>query len=217
MLHTTKKLHKQSVLDPNKQQYYIHTNNNIDTNKHIHRNKDTETTTTTDDEETAVLLVPTILPTSTTTTTKWISRVASVAGVMMLVVAGGTVWMGDGGIATTTAEGLVVATEARKDDYCVPAVGAFGGASKTNGKLFIHIHPFQTCYQNGEEAKYCWSNSYHMYGHPLNPPIDRYFQCVPVGGHWHDLDPKYVNTPGVDPTANPKRCGQPCQKMNNMA
>ena len=198
MLHTTKKLHKQSVLDPNKQQYYIHTNNNIDTNKHIHRNKDTETTTTTDDEETAVLLVPTILPTSTTTTTmdgrstKWISRVASVAGMMML-----------GGI-TTTAEGLVVATHGGVP--CVPASldATFSGVSATGNS---HYFPFQTCYQNGDKREYCWTNAYYRIAGP-NLGGKEYMPCRPVGDDWGRLDPRFVN-----PVTHPFSCGKPCQSL----
>ena len=158
-----------------------------------------------DDEETAVLLVPTILPTSTTTTTKWISRVASVAGVMMLVVAGGTVWMGDGGI-TTDAEGLVVATQGGVP--CVPAAldATFSGVSATGN---AHYFPFQTCYQNGDKREYCWSNAYyHIVG--AHRDGKEYMPCRPVGDDWGRLDPRFVN-----PVTHPFSCGKPCQSLKH--
>ena len=197
---------RNSSIDPNNQQYYIHTNNNIYTNKHIHRNRNTDTTTTmmkpatkmmsyqkSDDEETAVLLVPTILPTSTSTTTKWISRVASVAGVMLLVVAGGTVLMGDGGITTTTVEGLVVATQDGTE--CVPAAldatfyDSYPGSS---------IVPFQSCYQWGNDNLYCWTNS-HLFTEGRGVGYD---PCWPVGDGWH-----------YHPNTHPNSCGKPCQVL----
>jgi hypothetical protein len=54
---------------------------------------------------------------------------------LLLVVAGGAIWMPDQGRTTTvTAEGLVVAYA---PNNCVPATGTFGGVSTTDstGKL----------------------------------------------------------------------------------
>ena len=72
-----------------------------------------------EDEPAAALLpVRTILPTASTTTmtrdrrsSKWIGRMASVAGMLLLVVVGGTVVLRDGN-TTIATEGLVVATAA---------------------------------------------------------------------------------------------------------
>ena len=179
-------------------------------------------------------------PTTTTRSYCWWKwMIAIVAGMMMLMMAGsGAVWMrpegssdppavyekreslqerlvrereerarhrlGGGRTSTTTtaAEGLIVATQ--RDNPCLPAGGAFSGVSTTTNK---QRDPFETCYQYGKEEKYCWTKSYrNVLRHGFSP-------CVPDprGGVWQTLDPKYVNTPGVDPNTNPKRCGPPCQ------
>ena len=102
--------------------------------------------------------------------------------------------------------------DVRDPGACHPASGAFGGVSTTTsiGKNSA----FETCYQLAEEVKYCWTKSYKSPGCTLNPyeeNDDGFYQCAPNGAAWHDLDPQYVNTPGVDPETNPKRCGPPCQ------
>ena len=80
---------------------------------------------------------------------------------------------------------------------CLPATGdIFSGVSKTEtggGDRY----PFETCYQNGNEAQYCWSKS-----HRLNTIMS---ECRPYGGDWHPVDPKYVN-----PVTHPYSCGAPC-------
>ena len=90
---------------------------------------------------TAVPLVATNLPPTTTTIDHRSKRmlvavVAGLAGTTMLVVAGGVVRM-----IETNDTGLTSA-----------------------GKLVWsgHKHPFETCYQYGDTAKYCWSHSYYQ-------------------------------------------------------
>ena len=157
-----------------------------------------------EDEETAVLLVPTILPTETTMMTTTMdrrsskTRLAIVAG-MILMVAGGTVLLQDGG---TTAEGLIVATQGVP---CEPATGTFGGVSTTT--FFGKDNPFQTCYQYGDDKKYCWSNSTprstcNYYGCDTS-----WYECrpKPKHGEWDDVNPKYV--------VPYKTCGPACTDM----
>ena len=69
--------------------------------------------------------------------------VAIVLGMMMLA-AGGTIWLRDG--EKPAAEGLVVVF--RPDDYqCLPADGTFSGKSVTTSPPFGEKDPFETCYQ----------------------------------------------------------------------
>ena len=139
------------------------------------------------------------------------------AGILLVLgVAGGAVWLRDVG-------------KRRKCDGCTPCVPApdtFSGISETAGtwKWSGRTDPFETCYQFRDTDIYCWSHSYYdSWG-------TDWFECIPrpqyeneVAGlgtpsHvWHDIDPKYVNTPGVDPNINPKRCGPPCQDMYQQA
>ena len=173
------------------------------------------------DDDAAVPFGTTILPPPTTTTTVrsfWSLIIIVAAGtIMLLVVAGGTVWIlntTDSSITTTTtAEGLVVVME--RKGPCLPASReeVFGGVSVTKGFWGGRGYAFETCYQLGPEEKYCWSKSWYGEGEFI-----QWFQCVPkpINGAWHDLDPKYVNTPGVDPNINPKRCGDPCQDMYHL-
>ena len=155
-----------------------------------------------DDDAAALLLGTTILPpppTTMTTTVRsfWSLIIIVVAGMLLLAVAGGTVGMletTDGGrTTTTTAEGLVVVMERKSP--CLPASReeAFGGVSVTNGFWGGRGYAFETCYQLGNEEKYCWSKSWYGEGEFI-----QWFQCVPkpINGAWHDLDPKYVLTPG---------------------
>ena len=99
-----------------------------------------------DENETAVLLVTKITPLPTTTTSghgsKW--RVALVAGMLLLLVACGVVWMRpERSSYTTAAEGLVVATQGHTP--CLPATSTFRGISETTsvGKSYA----FETCYK----------------------------------------------------------------------
>ena len=169
-----------------------------------------------EDDDTTPLLVPTILPSATTTTTrssrssKRIIMVVVVAAMTMLVVTGGTVWLQNGSSYTTAAEGLVVATHDNVD--CIAPIDAtFGGTSTTT--TIGNFDAFQTCYQYGNEKKYCWSNSCTA----INFFQTLHYQCVPKGrrlmdgawlaGQWDDIDPKYV--------VPYKTCGPPCQDMIN--
>ena len=94
-----------------------------------------------------------------------VAVVAGLAGMMMLVVAGGVIWMrttNDAGLTMTAAGGLIVATLA--DTPCLPAPDTFSGITDTAGKWVWsgRKHPFETCYQYGDTAKYCWSHSYYQ-------------------------------------------------------
>ena len=142
----------------------------------------------------------------------WSGVVAIVAGMMMLV-AGGAVWMRNGlSYTTATAEVLVMVSS-----QCVaaPMDATFGGISTTN--VFVIVgkrDPFETCYQYGEEAKYCWTKSYYS-----SKGTGGWFQCYPDPSQdkcadcqeWeriHQDDMKYVN-----PVTHPYSCGLPCQDM----
>ena len=160
-----------------------------------------------DEEDTAVPLVPTILsPTTTTimTTTSYRSKWVMIAIVvaMMMLVAGGMVLLWDG---ESAAEGLVVATQ--ENGPCLPATDTFSGISVTVTTAYGHRDPFETCYQYGEEAKYCWSKSYYVGGR-----FSGWYPCVPNPKYaeqtWELIDPKYVN-----PVTHPYSCGEPCQDM----
>ena len=182
-----------------------------------------------DDDAAALLLVPTLLAASTTMTTttmtttmdrrslQWMSLVAGML-LLLLVVAGGggTVLLRNG---ETTAEGLVVAAQTPKhhSSDCVAASmdATFGGISVTTTLGIGKSDPFKTCYQYGDETKYCWSNSYYSKTITSAGIHTLWFEChpKPKHGQWDSLDPKYVNTPGVDPKTNPKLCGSPCEEM----
>ena len=159
-----------------------------------------------EDEETARLLGTTILPSTTTTmddrSSTW-TRIAIVAGIMMMLVAG-AVLLPDRG-RTTAAEGLVVATQGK--DPCVPAGGTFSGVSETSSDQ--QSYAFETCWQFGKHSTYCWTKSYRFIDDGQSNV--GFSPCAPKGDAWHAIDADYVNTPGVDPKANPKRCGTPCQ------
>ena len=133
-----------------------------------------------------------------------------VAGVLLLVVAaggGGVVWRRPEGSSdtTTTVKGLVVETD---DNPCLPATDNFVGISQTNS-FITHGGAFQTCYQYGDEDKYCWTNSYSH----LNPLGLGWYQCVPIGygdEGWHAIEQRnmrYVNPPPVCPGC-PYTCGE---------
>ena len=110
-----------------------------------------------DDKTAAVPLGTTILsPTMTTMTrrhrsSKWMLAIVAIMMLLLVVLAGGTVWLrpeggssydqssgslaiedGSSDRTTAAAEGLVVATDARRN-VCFPAGGDFGGVS-TNGR-----------------------------------------------------------------------------------
>ena len=129
-----------------------------------------------DDDETATVLLGT---TTTIIGHRSKGSMALVAGIMLLLlVAVGTVGRlerNDAGRTTTMsdAEGLVVSTQGYNELCNAPPMDAkFHGRSTTTsvGKLYH----FQTCYQYGNEVKYCWAFSYETLGFiPLN------YQCMP--------------------------------------
>ena len=141
---------------------------------------------------------------------KW--RVFRVAGAMLLLVmagGGGTVWRRQEG--ATAAMNLVVATT--EGNPCIPAGGAFGGTS-TKGSDDGEDGNFETCYQYHNFEEYCWTKSFESPDYVQFVTEDPlFFKCVPNGGGqaWKVIDADYVNTPGVNPKTNPKRCGPPCQ------
>ena len=87
---------------------------------------------------------------------------------------------------------------------CRTACGKFGGKSTISpyGKTY----PFETCYQINDESTYCWTKSYYK-NKKEDGGHNRYYQCVPIGDAWHDIDAKYVN-----PVTQPNSCGDPCQE-----
>ena len=136
----------------------------------------------------------------------FLGMVVVVAGLMLLVVAGGPVWMPEGASYTTVAEGFVVAT--RGNSPCLTADGTFGGKSTT--AFEGDSDPFETCFQLGKYDTYCWSKSFHHDGTFFTS--SKYYQCSPLppatGGTWYPVDPQYVN-----PITHPYSCGSPCQDM----
>ena len=153
-------------------------------------------------------------------------RIAFVAG-MMLVAGGGTVLlletMNDGRTTMTIAEGLVVGTEDvyPADTICLPATGTFGGVSNTTPPLSQLGIPgsgtaFQTCYQFGDEANYCWTNSFGRGHHFYYEFSYFYYMCVPGGPFaWYrnHVDPKGAWHPLVD-LQRRALCGPPCQDVH---
>ena len=139
--------------------------------------------TSIDEDVTAIPVVMTITPSTTTTRTTVRSLgVAIGAGTMMLMVAGGAVWMmQDAGSSYDPSSGSLFETEEggitlfnpkdddlkEVDDFyplddgyipdnrCLPATGKFRGYSTTTqvGEGYL----FDTCYQLGDEATYCWT------------------------------------------------------------
>ena len=115
---------------------------------------------------------------------------------------------------------------------CLPATNTFGGVSGTNYGCTIisNSNPFQTCYQYGDEDKYCWSNSY------WSSYNNGWYECQPNGftgcnddgsaeAGWHAIKQKnmrYVNPPPQSP-GDPYTCGLsiggvggvPCQDLIN--
>ena len=146
---------------------------------------------TSDEDDTAVPLGTTLLPPTMSYHSKRLMSVAILAGMML---AGGAVWRRPevGSSSTpTAAEGLVVATplsveEEEEEDYdydygtvCVPAASGatFGGVSTTPEFDAVGPEaPFETCFQFGNEATYCWTNSYYNID-------DRFYPCYPTSQH----------------------------------
>ena len=138
-------------------------------------------------------------------------RIAIVAGIMLLLmVVGGTVWMGDGGITTTTAEGLVMATHWIGDVDCRPARGTWTAGADSKYNSFGQSTPFETCWQNEKEAdifglfpKYCWTRS--------QPVRKVYGQCIPDGYGWRVGKPYILYDP-----RKVHMCGRPCDKVHGV-
>ena len=129
-------------------------------------------------------------------------------------------WKGEGGHAPGDCGDLCTDVAGDPETPCLPATdGDFTGISQINGDFIQNLNPFQTCYQYGDEAKYCWSNSYYeesvwiIYG--------GWFQCVPIPfdgnsikspfNGWHAIEQnnmRYVNPP-------PQSKGDPytCQEL----
>ena len=126
-------------------------------------------------------------------------RIAHVAAMIMLVmVAGGMVWMRPEGESSdpTNAEGLVVATTDGEEISCVPATGTW-----TAGKVSTTVYsgqatPFLTCWQS--EHTYCWTRSTQQ------------TQCIPDGEGWVLGDPFIFHYKFIDYW----RCGRPCKDMH---
>ena len=145
--------------------------------------------------------------------------VAIGAGTMMLMVAGGAVWMmQDAGSSYDPSSGSLFETEEggitlfnpkdddlqEVDDFyplddgyipdnrCLPATGKFRGYSTTTqvGEGYL----FDTCYQLGDEATYCWTRSYEydctiVRGEVRNYRQCLYKQCIPDGICGNSLTP----------------------------
>ena len=163
-----------------------------------------------EDEETTLPFGTSILSQPTTMTTGHdLSKrmIVIVAAGMMLVVAGGTVWMQDGGLSynPSSAEGLVVPTNPFYGRYpCIYAVGTFGGVSTImpdcpNGES----SPFETCFQFESTSSYCWTESLHYV--PNNEDGTIYYQCYPLLSGWNFIDAK-----DIKPVTHPITCGKPC-------
>ena len=141
-------------------------------------------------------------------------------------------WKGEGGHAYNDCGDLCtdVADDPSGNGPCLPPTNTFGGVSLTNyAWAFINSNPFQTCYQYGDEDKYCWSNSY--WESKLAPKLPGWLECQPKGytgddkEGWHAIKQKnmrYVNPPPQSP-GDPYTCGLsiggvggvPCQDVHH--
>ena len=122
-------------------------------------------------------IVATILSPSTTTrsyhSSKWRMIATSVAGMLLLVMlAGGTVWLWDGD-DTTKAEGRLIVGINPAILRCHPARSVFRGKSTTyfgqRGQARRDVF-----WQYGNLANYCWSQSWYdddSDGHPFLSPL----------------------------------------------
>ena len=97
-------------------------------------------------------------------------------------------------------------TDTYEDSPCIPADGTFSGISYTGHTK--QSYPFETCWQLGDEDKYCWTKSWH---HPTGLNIyGKWLSCAPNGDGWNPIDAHYVN-PVTYPT---RSCGPPCQEQH---
>ena len=88
---------------------------------------------------------------------------------------------------------------------CNTASGKFNGDSHTSSESH---HPFETCFQYGDEPKYCWSKSWEAPANTCNGI--RYYRCIPVGAPWQP-----VGLIGVaeNYAVGGGGCGTPCTDM----
>jgi len=91
---------------------------------------------------------------------------------------------------------------------CVVATGTFNNANSYKDYPISSTTPFETCYQYGNDDKYCWSNSFFDYCGVTQ-------QCHPVDfsdddsiSRWHTIHWYYVNPHGT--------CGQPCTEFQQL-
>jgi len=88
---------------------------------------------------------------------------------------------------------------------CVVATGTFNSANSHTLRPIQHIGQsasFETCYQYGNDDKYCWSNSFY------NGGLGYAQQCEPADfsdDAWHTVHWYYVNPHGT--------CGEPCTEF----
>ena len=131
-----------------------------------------------------------------------------------LVIGDGSVLRQDGSIRTA-AEGLVVAMTQMSCALCHPAGGTFNGYSNI---FTSQSDPFETCFQYGDEAKYCWTKSYrciyrkkdNMLPFPWLESI--HYPCIPNGDDaWHSIDTKNIN-----PVTDPNSCWMPCPEVHHV-
>ena len=186
---------------------------------------------TSDEDDTVVPLGTTLLPPTMSYCSKRRMAVAMLAGMML---AGGMVGrrpeVGSSSTPTAAAEGLVVATQlsVAEEDYdydygttCVPAASGatFGGVSTTPDFDAVgQTAPFETCFQFGNEATYCWTTSYYW-------ADDRFYPCYPTSRHGYPYYPNFPqqgpwksvkndDLPSVHPVTHPYSCGRPCHDQH---
>ena len=168
--------------------------------------------------------IPDLPPTTTTMghRSKWMMTTVRSLGIIvvagMMLVAGGAVLMQDGlyyhssgsletedgGMEGEEDELLLLEDNDNDNDndaLCLPATDTFNGISFHT--IWRQKYPFESCFQLGDKATYCWSKSYHVYG------WDRYSECCPNGHDWNAIDAYFVN-----PVTTPNSCGTPCQHMH---
>ena len=131
-----------------------------------------------------------------------------------LVIGDGSVLRQDGSIRTA-AEGLVVAMTQMSCALCHPAGGTFNGYSNI---FTSQSDPFETCFQYGDEAKYCWTKSYRCIYRKEDNMLpflwlkSIYYPCIPNGDDaWHSIDAKNIN-----PVTDPNSCGMPCPAVHHV-
>ena len=92
------------------------------------------------------------------------------------------------------------------DAPCIPGDGPFSGNSYTGWQR--QAYPFETCFQLGNAATYCWTKSYFSTQKHWNSS-GNYCRCVPNGAGWNIISAEYVN-----PVTQPNSCGTPCLEIH---